>query len=141
MNIVFTNGVFDIIHSGHIELLKYCKSIGDKVIVAIDTDERVAQIKGSNRPINNQFDRKNILESIKYVDEVLFFSSKEELQNLYKTTNCNLVVKGNERSVEEHRILDNIPDNIDIIMFSMKTGYSTTQILRKIQNLSSVEKI
>ena len=54
---VLTNGVFDVVHRGHLELLQFCKTQGQYLIVAIDSDKRVKQIKGENRPINNQEDR------------------------------------------------------------------------------------
>ena len=57
MSIVFTNGCFDIIHRGHIELLEFCSTLGDKVIVGLNSDKSVRLLKGQNRPINNQNDR------------------------------------------------------------------------------------
>ena len=68
--IVLTNGVFDILHKGHIELLKFAKSQGTKLIVAIDSDRRVKELKGDSRPINNEEDRRKVLETNRYVDEV-----------------------------------------------------------------------
>ena len=70
MKKIFVNGCFDILHRGHIELFKYAKSLGDILFVGIDTDERVKKAKGNERPFNNQDDRKYLLESIKYIDEV-----------------------------------------------------------------------
>ena len=60
MKTVFTNGCFDIIHRGHIELLKFCRAVGDQVIVGLNSDESVKKLKGPNRPINNEEDRKFI---------------------------------------------------------------------------------
>ena len=71
--IIFTNGVFDILHSGHIELLKFAKSLGKKLIVGINSDQSVKVIKGKNRPINNQEDRKKILLQLDVIDEVIIF--------------------------------------------------------------------
>ena len=82
MKKIFTNGCFEILHRGHVELLKYCKSLGH-VIVGLNTDPSVKQLKGEGRPINNQIDRKFLLESLKYVDEVRFFDEKTPL-NLIK---------------------------------------------------------
>ena len=79
---VFVNGTFDIIHSGHLNLLSYAKSLGDVLYVGIDSDERVKQLKGSDRPINSEKDRKFLLENLKSVDQVNIFSSDEELSNL-----------------------------------------------------------
>jgi rfaE bifunctional protein nucleotidyltransferase chain/domain len=132
-NIVFTNGVFDIIHTGHIKLLKFCKEQGNYLIVAIDSDVRVKSLKGINRPVNIQEDRKYLLESIKYVDEVVIFNSSEELQSLYINKNANIIVKGEEwNSSEELRKLDKIPSNINIKLFP-KTNSSTTNIIKKIK--------
>ena len=72
---VWTNGCFDILHRGHIELFKHAKSLGHELYVGIDSDEKVKADKGWDRPYNNQEDRKVMLESIKYIDKVGDFES------------------------------------------------------------------
>lgn len=79
---VFVNGTFDILHPGHIALLKYARLLGDRLFVAIDSDFRVKQLKGEDRPINDVGVRRTMLEAIKWVDEVIIFSSDEDLDSL-----------------------------------------------------------
>ena len=88
---VLVNGAFDILHSGHISLLKYAKYRGDYLIVALDTDERIKEAKGDDRPINNQRIRKMIMETLKPVDEVLLFSTDEELINIMKKADIRVI--------------------------------------------------
>ena len=130
--IVLTNGVFDLLHLGHLELLKFAKTQGTKLVVAIDSDERVRKIKGPNRPFNNEIIRKNLLESNKFVDEVIIFSSKEELHELYGKISPNVVVKGGEISHDQVRSNDNIPENIQIKIFPLIPKISTTETLSRI---------
>jgi RpiB/LacA/LacB family sugar-phosphate isomerase len=139
--IVLTNGVFDILHKGHIELLKFCKSQGNKLVVAIDSDNRVKGIKGENRPINNQEDRRKVLESNRYVDEVLIFDDVEELQNLYQTLCPDVIVKGSEWTADEVRKRDVIPDQIQVKIYPLVGDYSTTNTMYKIRGLETCEKI
>lgn len=96
MTRVFVNGTFDILHRGHLALLSYARSLGDEVIVAIDTDERVREMKGLTRPINSCLDRMVMLQSLKTVDKVFSFSSDEELENLVKTTEPDIMVVGSD---------------------------------------------
>ena len=96
MKTVFVNGTFDILHRGHLALLSYARSLGDNVIVAIDTDERVRELKGQTRPINSCIDRMIMLQSLKTVDKVFSFSSDEELENLVKTTEPDIMVVGSD---------------------------------------------
>lgn len=96
MKIVFVNGCFDVLHPGHIQLFEYAKSLGDYLIVAIDSDEKVSQMKGKSRPIFCQEDRSKVLQSIRHIDVVHIFNSKEELEDLIKTINPDIMVVGSD---------------------------------------------
>ena len=123
---IWTNGCFDILHRGHIELFRYAKSLGDELTVGIDSDKKVRGDKGVKRPINNLEDRMEILKSIRYIDKVICFDSKEELRDLIKDYNPDIMVIGSdwrgkavvgEEYTREVRFFDRIE------------GYSTTNIL------------
>jgi rfaE bifunctional protein nucleotidyltransferase chain/domain len=139
---VFTNGIFDIIHPGHIELLKFCKELAGvegKVIVAINSDRSTKEFKGPHRPLNNQADRKKVLEGIRYVDEVVIFDDKETLSTILHLQ-PNILVKGGEFTPEQIRIRDEIPNHIDIKTFQMIQGYSTTEKIKQIKLTEDLEK-
>jgi D-beta-D-heptose 7-phosphate kinase/D-beta-D-heptose 1-phosphate adenosyltransferase len=140
-SIVFTNGVFDLIHRGHISLLKYCRSLGGRVVVAIDSDARVKETKGEFRPINGQEDRKLLLESIRYVDRVVIFNSKEELWNLHRLLKPQIFVKGSDWSSELLRETDGILTETRIVAYPFVDTYSSTDLLRKIRSLPTSEKL
>ena len=72
--VIFTNGCFDVLHRGHIQLLMYCHTLGGTVIVGLNSDESIKRLKGKDRPINNLEDRKLLLESLKYVHKVIVFN-------------------------------------------------------------------
>jgi rfaE bifunctional protein nucleotidyltransferase chain/domain len=96
MKTIWTNGCFDILHIGHIELFKFAKSLGDILIVGIDSDTRVKSLKGDQRPVNNQKDRKSFLESISYVKEVVVFDTENELRQLLRNFNVDSIVVGDD---------------------------------------------
>ena len=96
MKIVFVNGCFDVLHPGHIKLFQYAKSLGDYLIVAIESDEKVALDKGPDRPIFSLEDRKLILESIKGIDIVHTFDSREGLENLLECIRPDILVVGSD---------------------------------------------
>ena len=96
MKRVFVNGTFDLLHRGHLELLNYAKSLGDRVYVAIDTDRRVSEKKGPTRPIYNQEERKFFLENLKSVDKVFFFDSDLELESIINFIQPDLMVVGSD---------------------------------------------
>ena len=93
---VFVNGTFDLLHPGHISLLNWAKSLGDYVIVGIDTDDRVREKKGPTRPIYNQDDRGLMLVALKAVDEVRYFDSDESLEALVKSIKPDIMVVGSD---------------------------------------------
>jgi len=93
---VFVNGTFDILHLGHLALLNYAKSLGNKLFVAIDSDERVKQLKGITRPIHTAYERKTMLLNLKAVDEVEIFGSGEELEMWIKQIRPSIMVVGSD---------------------------------------------
>jgi D-beta-D-heptose 7-phosphate kinase/D-beta-D-heptose 1-phosphate adenosyltransferase len=93
---VFVNGTFDVLHLGHLALLNYAKSLGDKLFVAIDSDDRVHQLKGPTRPIYDEYQRKVMLLNLKAVDEVEIFSSDEELEMWIKQIKPSIMVVGSD---------------------------------------------
>lgn len=96
MKIVFVNGCFDVLHPGHIELFRYARSLGDYLIVAIDSDRKVAEMKGPERPIFSQEDRSNVLSAIRYVDVIHIFDSKEELEDLLESISPDIMIVGSD---------------------------------------------
>ena len=96
MKTIFVNGTFDLLHPGHVSLLNWAKSLGDYLVVGIDTDDRVKEKKGSSRPIYNQTDRGVMLVSMSAVDEVRYFDSDESLENLVKEVKPDIIVVGSD---------------------------------------------
>ena len=93
---VFINGTFDVLHYGHFKLLEAAAQLGDKLYVAIDTDERIKEKKGEHRPFHNIMERKEMLESIVFVDKVFTFDSDEELTTLIKAIDPDIYVIGSD---------------------------------------------
>ena len=122
---VFTNGCFDILHRGHIELFKYCKSIGKKVIVGINSDESVKRQKGDKRPINICEDRKELLSSIKYIDKVIVFN-EDTPYNLISSIMPDVIVKGGD--YKKDSVVGK--DICEVRIFKYVRGYSTTKTLQ-----------
>ena len=100
MTKVIVNGTFDILHRGHLEMLHYAKSQGDYLLVCIDSDERVQELKGPTRPVNSQKDRMFMLNSLKCVDYVKVFNTKEELEQSYQKYTCADMSKFNATVAE-----------------------------------------
>ena len=96
MKTIFVNGTFDLLHPGHVSLLNWAKSLGDYLVVGIDTDDRVKEKKGSTRPIYNQTDRGIMLVSMSAVDEVRYFDSDESIENLVKEVKPDIIVVGSD---------------------------------------------
>ena len=130
MKIIFVNGTFDILHPGHVQLLNYARSLGDSLIVAIDSDRRVRQLKGDNRPINSEDDRKLMLESLRSVDSVWIFNSDQELEDICRLYNP-VMVKGSDY---QGRHIIGQQYCKEIVFYDRIEPYSTT---RAIQDISS----
>ena len=130
MKTIFVNGTFDILHPGHVQLLNYARSLGDSLIVVIDSDRRVRELKGKDRPINSEDDRKFMLENLRSVDTVWFFDSDQELEDICRLYNP-IMVKGSDyrgRTIIGQQYCK------EIVFYDRIEPYSTT---RTIQDISS----
>ena len=124
------NGTFDVLHPGHIALLNTARSYGDWLIVAIDTDRRVRELKGEQRPINNQTDRKIMLSNLKAVDIVVFFDSKEELIELMNLYKPDVYVKGSDWKHDTKSTAHQYCK--EVIYYDRIEEYSSTKIIQRI---------
>ena len=126
---VWVNGTFDIVHLGHIQLLKRAAELGDFLIVGVDGDKRVTELKGEQRPINNIVSRITVLEAIKYVDRVVIFDSDEQLETHLKTMRPAIMVIG-----EEYRGKRIVGSEYvgEIVYFPKMEGFSSTHIINKL---------
>tara|TARA_E500000318_G_scaffold16951_2_gene17220 strand:- start:6819 stop:7235 length:417 start_codon:yes stop_codon:yes gene_type:complete len=134
--IIFTNGCFDILHPGHIELFKVCRNLagpGGRVIIGLDSDAKIKKDKGIDRPINTFLDRKAILDAIKYIDVVHEFDTNKELENLIELYSPDILLDGGDwreggvgrEYAKETRFFDRIGN------------YSSTRIIQRIKSIGS----
>lgn len=124
--IIWTNGCFDILHRGHIELFKYAKSLGTKLIVGIDSDYKVNKDKGDDRPFFSEDDRAEMLRSIKYIDKVVMFSSKSQLEFTIKKYSPYILIVGSDwkgKNIVGEEYAQHVK------FFNRIKNYSTTKIL------------
>ena len=126
---VFVNGTFDVLHPGHLALLNYAKSLGDYVVVGIDTDNRVKEKKGSSRPVYNADDRRTMLLNLRSVDEVKFFGTDEELENLIKSVKPDIMVVGSDW--KDKSVIGSYYAT-KLLFFSRIDEYSTTKTIQSI---------
>lgn len=129
---VWVNGCFDILHPGHIELFKVAKSLGDRLIVGVDGDEKVKKDKGNGRPINSLSFRKSMLESIRYIDIVLPFDSKLELEQLIELYSPDILLVGGDwrnGEVVGRKFAK------EVKFFNRVGNYSTTNIILKVNEV------
>ena len=122
---VWGNGTFDVLHVGHIKLLEFASQFGS-LRVGIDTDKRVKELKGEDRPFNQQEDRKTMIESLKYVDEVVFFDSREELIECVKNYSPDIMVVGDDYKGEKVFGSEHAKK---LVFFEKIPKYSSTKIL------------
>jgi len=129
---VMVNGTFDILHRGHIELLNYAKSLGTQLLVAIDTDRRVSELKGNTRPINNQEDRKFFLYNLRAVDIVILFDNKEELVGIMEEYKPHIYVKGSDWKRDTPSTAEQYCKKV--VYYDRVGEYSTTKTIQDIIN-------
>ena len=130
---VWVNGSFDVLHKGHIELLKFASGFGS-VRVGLDTDKRIKEFKGELRPINTLEERVLMMESIKWVDSVVSFSSDLELENQIRLWNPHYLIIGSD--YKDKRVIGS--QYVEkVIFFDRIEGYSTTQKINQINGQNS----
>lgn len=129
MKIIFVNGTFDVLHRGHLELLNYAKSLGDYLVVGIDTDDRVKEKKGPTRPVNSDQERSFMLMNLKSVDEVRFFSTDKELEDLIKSVKPDIMVVGSDW---KGKSVIGSYYSAELQFFDRIDGYSSTRIIQSI---------
>lgn len=139
---IWVNGCFDILHTGHIDLLWYAKNYTDdvephtvvlnKLYVGLDSDERVKQLKGDNRPINDINTRIKIMKNLRMVDDVFMFGSDSELRQLVKLLKIDYMIVGNQYRNKEVIGRENAKWGV---VFYPVDERSTTDIIERIKNL------
>ena len=129
MRKVFVNGTFDLLHRGHLELLNFARSLGDRVYVGIDTDRRVSEKKGPSRPIYNQEERKFFLENLKSVDKVHLFDSDFELEAMINFIQPDVMVVGSDWKGKS--VIGSMYAS-ELVFFSRIGDYATTKTIESI---------
>lgn len=132
--IVFTNGCFDILHRGHVAYLNEARKLGDWLVVGLNSDASVKRLKGPERPINNQDDRRFVLQNLRCVDQVEIFDEDTPLE-LIKRIKPLVLVKGGDWQVDQivggREVLS---WRGEVLSLSFLDGYSTTAVIKKIRS-------
>jgi rfaE bifunctional protein nucleotidyltransferase chain/domain len=131
--VVFTNGCFDILHQGHIEMLARTADLGTKLIIGLNSDSSIQKLKGENRPIIQQQSRAILLASFSFVDAVVFFSEDTPI-NLISTLLPNVLAKGGDYEIETivgHKVVQKNGGKVILVPFV--DGFSSTTIIEKIK--------
>jgi D-beta-D-heptose 7-phosphate kinase/D-beta-D-heptose 1-phosphate adenosyltransferase len=138
--IVFTNGCFDVLHRGHIEFLSFCKAQGDIVVLGLNSDKSVKEIKGPDRPVNNQLDRAAVLSALESVDYVVIFDEPDPLETI-KKVQPSVLVKGQdwkEKGVIGAEFVESIGGKV--VLAPIVEGKSSTSTIEKIKSLWKKEQ-
>jgi rfaE bifunctional protein nucleotidyltransferase chain/domain len=135
-SIVFTNGCFDLLHPGHIDYLQKAKTLGDVLIVALNSDDSVRQIKGESRPVNSLNDRMAMLAALECVDFVTSFQ-EDTPYNLIDAIKPDILVKGGDYTKDEIVGADIVEDNGgEVKILDFLPGYSSSDLIKRIQKLN-----
>lgn len=132
--VVFTNGCFDILHRGHVSYLNEAKSLGEILVVGLNSDASVKRLKGETRPVNSELDRKFVLENLKAVDAVFIFE-EDTPYNLISDVRPNILVKGGDWKPEDIVGSDIVlADGGEVKSLQFVNGFSTTATIEKINS-------
>jgi rfaE bifunctional protein nucleotidyltransferase chain/domain len=129
--VVFTNGCFDILHRGHIELLARCRDMGDQVVLGLNSDTSVHTLKGPGRPVNDQLSRAIVVAAVSFVDAVIIFDEETPL-DLITIVKPDILVKGGDYHASNIAGADFVKQNGgEVRIIPLVAGYSTTAILHR----------
>ena len=129
--VIFTNGCFDILHAGHVEYLEAAKDLGDKLIVGINSDQSVKELKGKNRPLNKLDHRAKVLASLRCVDAVVVFGDRTPIK-LISAVKPDILVKGGDYKINEIVGYEEVVQSGGKVMtIPLVKGISTTKIIQK----------
>lgn len=129
MKNVWVNGCFDVLHLGHLRLLQFAATLGDRVIVGIDSDHRVAASKGKGRPVNGHSFRKELLESLRFVDKVYVFDTDHQLSEYIRQANPWQMVIGSDYLGKK---IIGSEHCANVTFFQRIEGISTTETIKSI---------
>lgn len=131
--IVFTNGCFDLVHLGHINYLEAARQLGDRLIIGLNTDQSIRQIKGSERPIVAQYARARLLAALQFVDAVILFNELTPI-NLIEAIRPDILVKGEDYTIDKIVGADFVLQNGGTVRtIPLIEGCSTTALIEMIQ--------
>ena len=136
--VVFTNGCFDLLHPGHVSYLRPARSLGDALVIGLNSDASVRKLKGPSRPVVPEKDRATVLEALESVDAVVIFAEDTPV-HLMRELKPAVYVKGGDYRIEdlqEAKVADEIGAEVKILPF--EPGYSTTALIEKIKGVSPV---
>lgn len=133
--IAFTNGCFDILHQGHLEILSQSAALADILVVGVNTDASVKKLKGESRPVNNESFRVQMLAALTMVDAVVLFDEETPLE-LIRLIEPDTLIKGGDYTIEQIvGAEDVIKNGGEVKIIPLVKGYSTTALIQKIQEL------
>jgi rfaE bifunctional protein nucleotidyltransferase chain/domain len=133
--VVFTNGVFDLLHSGHIDVLVGARARGDALVVGLNTDASVRRLKGPTRPVRSESDRAHVLAALEVVDAVVLFEEDTPLELIQALTPDVLVKGGDYTAATVVGADDVLARGGDVIIVPLTPGHSTTSTVERMRTL------
>jgi rfaE bifunctional protein nucleotidyltransferase chain/domain len=132
LKVVFTNGCFDLVHLGHVDYLEKARNLGDKLVLGLNTDKSVSDIKGPNRPVADEVSRARVIASMEFIDLVVLFGEPTPYE-LIKNLNPDILVKGNDYLAENIVGADIVKANGgEVKTIELVKGYSTSNLIKRI---------
>jgi rfaE bifunctional protein nucleotidyltransferase chain/domain len=133
-SVVFTNGCFDLLHRGHVHVLRQAKAAGDLLIVAINSDQSVKAIKGPTRPVAAEIDRLELIAAMEMVDYVILFDEPDP-SKLITAIKPNVLAKGGDWGADEVVGADIVErQGGRVLLVPYLKGYSTTEMIERMRN-------